>query len=265
MQGGSVLQICRAEPLVWDAIIPLSALYERPLIHETSPWLLINYAAAVRHQHHREAVIWYTRSLALLQQHINQGTADLMVALVSCILFIVIELLTGAAKVLSSCTNGVPDWFLVPRQQQPRLSPPWSPSSVVWERVFIETEATLCLAPTALAWTRNPEGKQPPFMFEMGVFLPPFITGLKCPFLELRCQAFRYMAQAPPVQRMFMCTPAAHMVAIRIGLEENPSNLPGTASEVYELLAQPGHIPLAQYRICNFSVSSVIDEEVKPS
>lgn len=152
---------------------------------------------------------------------------------------------------------------------------------MTYTSVFIETEAMLNfdqsvydayeskfaeiidLAPTAVAWTRSSEGKQPPFMFEMGVFLPLFITGLKCPFPELRRQALRYMAEAPPAQGLFMCAPAAHIVAILIGLEENPDNLPEKVSEVYELLAKPGHIPPAQYRTCDFSVSSIIDEEGK--
>jgi hypothetical protein len=60
-----------------------------------------------------------------------------------------------------------------------------------------------------------------------------------------------------------MCTPTAHIVAILIGLEENPDNLPGKVSEIYELLAKPGHISAAQYRICDFSVSSAMDEEGK--
>ncbi|KAJ5592867.1 hypothetical protein N7537_009771 [Penicillium hordei] len=383
---GSVLQICRVEPLVWDAIISLSALYERPPIHETSPWLLLNDPAVVRHQYHREALVWYSRSLALLQQRIDQGTADLVVALISCILFIAIELLQGSrrgAQVLYKqgaqlifgasstststiaalepifrrlgtwvfITNGlseeawglhlaVPDERftsteearnvlcsivaemkaldidskayirrptdgqlhemsgLVARQQHLKTR------LVEWYRlftylqsihgsnidgatalllmtytsVFIEAEAMLNfdqgvydayesefaqiidLAPTAVAWTRSSEGEQPPFMFEMGVFLPLFITGLKCPFPELRRQALRYMSEAPPAQGLFMCTPAAHIMAILIGLEENPDHLPGKVSEVYELLAKPGHIPPARYRTCDFSVSSVNEE-----
>ncbi|CAI7588091.1 unnamed protein product [Penicillium glandicola] len=387
--GGSVLQLCRVEPLVWDAIISLSALYERPPIHETSPWLLINDPAAVRHQYHQEALVWYSRSLALLQQRINQGRADLMVCLISCILFIAIELLQGSRKgaqilykqgaqlifgASSTATstiaavepifrrlgtwvfiaNGLSEenWDLhlavsderftsteearnvlcsivaemkalnidskayihqttdgrlhevselVARQQRlktrlaqwyrlfTQLKPIHDPNIdgatalllMTYTSVFVETEAMLDfdqsiydayeskfaqiieLAPTAVAWTRSSEGKQPPFMFEMGVFLPLFITALKCPFPELRRQALRYMAQAPPAQGMFMCTPTAHIVAILIGLEENPDNLPGKVSEVYELLAKPGHIPPPQYRTCDFSVASVMDEKGK--
>lgn len=343
----------------------------------------------MRHQYHREALVWYSRSLALLQQRISQGTADLVVALISCILFIAIELLQGSrkgAQVLYKqgaqlifgasstststiaalepifrrlgtwvfITNGlseetwglhlaVPDERftsteearnvlcsivaemkaldidskayirrptdgqlheisgLVTRQQRLKTR------LVQWYRlftylktingsnvdgatalllmtytsVFIEAEAMLNfdqgvydayeaefaqiidLAPTAVAWTRSSEGKQPPFMFEMGVFLPLFITGLKCPFPELRRQALRYMSEAPPAQGLFMCTPAAHIVAILIGIEENPGNLPGKVSEVYELLAKPGHIPPARYRTCDFSVSSAMDEKGK--
>ncbi|QQK47906.1 Multicopper oxidase, copper-binding site [Penicillium digitatum] len=366
---GSVLQICRVEPLVWDAIISLSALYERPPIHETSPWLLLNDSAAVRNQHHHEALVWYSRSLTLLQQRINQGTADLMVSLISCILFIAIELLQGSrkgAQVLYKhgaqlifgaastapstiaalepifrrlgtwvfITTGMSDesWnyhLAVPDERltstegarnvlysivaemkaldvdskaymrrtaegQPHeyhlftSLKPMHVSNVdgatalllmTYTSVFIEAEAMLSFdqgvydayefefaqiidwAPIAIAWTRSSEGKQPQFMFEMGVFLPLFITGLKCPFPRLRRQALRYMTEAPPAQGLFLCTPAAHIVAILIGLEENPDSLPEKVSEVYALLAEPGHIPPVQYRTWDFSVASVMDEK----
>ncbi|KAJ5612196.1 hypothetical protein N7510_005390 [Penicillium lagena] len=382
---GSVLQICRVEPVIWDAIISLSALYERPPIHETSPWLLMNDPAAVRHQHHREALVWYSRSLAVLQQRIKQGTAELMVSLISCILFTAIEILQGnskAAQILykqdaqlmvsatSTATSTITtlepifrrlgiwifiangsseaNWdlhvaviderFTLIQEARNVLSElkalnidskaylrrtaddqPHEVSELVarqqglktrlahWYRlftylesmrgsnidgatalllmtytsVFIEAEAVLNydqavydvyeskfaqiinLAPIAVAWTRSSEGKQPPFMFEMGVFLPPFITGLKCPFPELRRQAVRYMGEAPPAQGLVVCTPAAHIVAVLIALEENPDNLPGQFSQVYDLLAKPGYIPPAQYRTCDFSVSPVMDEEGK--
>ena len=150
---------------------------------------------------------------------------------------------------------------------------------MTYTSVFIEAEAMLSFdqgvydayefefaqiidwAPIAIAWTRSSEGKQPQFMFEMGVFLPLFITGLKCPFPRLRRQALRYMTEAPPAQGLFLCTPAAHIVAILIGLEENPDSLPEKVSEVYALLAEPGHIPPVQYRTWDFSVASVMDEK----
>ena len=386
---GSVLQVCRTQPVVWDAIISLSVLYERPPIHETPPWLLMNGPAAVRDRYHREALVWYSRSLALLQQRINQGTADLMVSLTGCILFIAIELLQGngkAAHILykqgaqlivgatpteastiailepifrrlgtrAFIANGlseeiwdlhlsVPDERftsleearnilcrivvemkalnidckayirrtadrrlleiseLVARQQRlkTRLAE-WyrlftylnsmhgsnvdgatalllmthtsvfieaevmlNPNQGVYDAYKSEFAQIIDLAPTAVAWTRGSEGKQPGFMFEMGVFLPLFITGLKCPFPELRRQALRYMGEAPPAQGLFMCTPTAHILAVLIALEENPDFLPGQASQVYDLLAKPGHVPPAQYRTCDFSVSSVMDEEGK--
>ncbi|KAJ6111000.1 Protein of unknown function DUF3468 [Penicillium sp. IBT 16267x] len=102
---GSVLQICRMEPAIWDAIISLSSLYERPPIHDASPFRLINNPAEVEHSYHREALIWYSRSLAAMQQRINQGVADLMVSLISCILYIAIELLQGNRKAAMNLTS----------------------------------------------------------------------------------------------------------------------------------------------------------------
>lgn len=386
---GSVLQVCRLEPVIWDAIISLSALYERPPLHETPPERLISEPAAVRHCYHREALVWYSRSLSLLQQRINQGMADLTVSLISCVLFIAIELLQGnrkAAQILYNqgarmmvsalsaptptiaalepifrrigtwvfVTNGVSDecWELdldvpdkcfvsigearnvlcgivaelktlnidskahlrltgdsrlheVPeldaRKQRLKsrlhqwhhlftLLQPVQDTSVdgattllmmTYTSVWIEAEACLYAdqsvydsyehefsqiinwAPTAVAWTRSSDGKQPPFMFEMGVFIPLFITGLKCPFPQLRRRALQYLWEAPPAQGLFMCVPAGHIVATIIGLEENPTFIPQQASDVYDLLAQPGHIPAPENRTYDFNVSSSVDEEGK--
>jgi hypothetical protein len=385
--SGSVLQICRVEPVIWDAIISLSVLYERPPIHETILWLLINDPAEVRHEYHRDALVWYSRSLALLRQRIDRGTVEPMVALISCILFIAIELLQGnrkaaqvlyknGAQMMTDATSttvvsamfrrlgtsvlvanesleetqvlhlALPEGYftsiqevrdvlysivaetktlnidskayirrtaygqlhkvseLLARQQRlkTRLAQ-WnrlfshfksmhgsnvnidgaiSTLLMIYTSVFIEAGAMLSfdqgiydtyeyefaqiidLAPSAVAWTRNSEGKQPPFMFEMGVFLPLFVTGLKCPFPELRRQALRYMVDAPPAQGPFMCTPAAHIVALVIELEENPDTFrPGKVSQLYDLLARPGHIPPAQHRTYDFSVSSVLAAEGK--
>lgn len=95
---GSVLQICRLEQAVWDAVISLSALYERPPISDSPPASLIESPAAVQHNYHREALVWYSRSLAALRQRIHRGVVDVTVSAISCILFIAIELLQGNQK-----------------------------------------------------------------------------------------------------------------------------------------------------------------------
>ncbi|KAJ6120969.1 transcriptional regulator family: Fungal Specific TF [Penicillium sp. IBT 18751x] len=384
---GSVLQFCRREPVVWDAIISLSALYERPPVHETPPEQLINYPAAVKHCYHHEALVWYSRSLSRLQQRINQGVADLTVSLISCVLFIAIELLQGnrmaaqalyrqgarmMVSALSAPTttsaalepifrrigtwvlimNGASDvsWDLnlaVPdesfasieeardvlcgimaemkalnvdckaylrmtgdarlhevsdlatRQQhlKSRLSQwsrlftslePVQDTSIdgatalllmTYTGILIESEA--CLnpdqsiydsyeyefaqivnwAPIAVAWTRSSDGKQPPLMFEMGVFLPLFVTGLKCPFPLTRRKAIQCLRESPPAQGFFMSVPASHIVSIIVGLEEDPAFLPKQASDVDDLLAQPGRIPEPENRTIDFSVSSGSDKE----
>jgi len=56
---------------------------------------LINNPADVRHDYHQEALVWYSRSLAALQRRINQGIADLTISMISCVLFIAIELFQG--------------------------------------------------------------------------------------------------------------------------------------------------------------------------
>jgi hypothetical protein len=381
------LQVCRLEPVVWDAIISLSTLYERPPLHEASPEQLLNDPAAVKQCYHHEALVWYSRSLSRLQQRINQGMADLTVSLISCVLFIAIELLQGnrkAAQALykqgaqmmvsaltaptptitaleaifrrigtwvlimngesdecwdldlavpdatfvsidqarnvlcgivaemkalnvdckaylrltgDSCLHEVPD--LVTRQHHLRsrllhwhrlftcLEPVQDTSVdgatalllMTYTGVFIESEA--CLnpdqsvydsyeyeftqivdwAPIAVAWTRSSDGKQPPFMFEMGVFLPLFITGLKCPFPQLRRRAIQYLRESPPAQGLFMCIHSSYIVSMIVALEENPTFVPQQNSDVFDLLSKPGHIPAPENRTCEFSASTGLDEE----
>ncbi|KAF3397889.1 hypothetical protein F1880_006132 [Penicillium rolfsii] len=385
---GCVLQTCRMEPAVWDAIISLSALYERPPLHETPPFWLINSPAVVRSRTHREALVWYSRSLSILQQRINQGTANLGVSLISCILFIAIELLQGNRKAacglykqgaqlminadrgpwitnLTSIFRRIGTWVFIndgttnegwslnmtvpsgrfasidearnilcgivaemktldnatklhwkqtaetrehqalalktQRDHLRRQLDQWhrlfmsfkssdtfdsqdtlgsvdGPSALLfmtYKSVLIEIETILSTdeaaydgyelefqhileyASTAIAATRSPDGAQPPFMFEMGVFLPLFITALKCRFPQLRRHALRLMLEeAPPAQGLFMCGPAAHVIAVIVALEENPSITTEHPLEVCQFLKEPGCIPPSWSRVWDFSVSS---------
>ncbi|KAH8690324.1 hypothetical protein BGW36DRAFT_69800 [Talaromyces proteolyticus] len=88
--GGTVLQICRSQPLIWDAVISLSALYEHKHTMESSRTKL-----GPRNYINEQALSWYLRSLATLQANIERGSADLDVSLISCTLFIIIEVLQG--------------------------------------------------------------------------------------------------------------------------------------------------------------------------
>lgn len=94
---GTVLQICRVEPAVCDAIVSMSALYELPSVagclspDPAGPVLL----KRSQHESHRRALAWYSRSLRAMQERIESGQAGRSVALVSCSLFIVIEILQG--------------------------------------------------------------------------------------------------------------------------------------------------------------------------
>ncbi|KAJ5682811.1 transcriptional regulator family: Fungal Specific TF [Penicillium macrosclerotiorum] len=388
-----VLQICRMEPAVWDAIISLGALYERPPVQETPPFRLINDPATIQHAYHHEALIWYSRSLATLQARIDQGTADIGVSLISCLLFIAIELLQGnrnaaltlykqGLRLMAStdrtplgsiirpifrrmgtwasirhgfCENSdslnlaIPiqrfasidearnvlceivaemiglntatkehwhqvtgsheydspvlmarkeqlerrlhDWYRLFMSLEPthtlgsgemtkKIDGAKALLLMTYLSVLIEVQTTLDLdqtaydsyelefsqilvhASTALAATRRPDDKQPPFMFEMGVFLPLFITALKCRYPRIRRQALRLLWEAPPVQGLFMCEPAAYVVAVLVALEENQTMIrPPAESEINALLLQPGSFPGQRDRVWDFNVSSEMNED----
>lgn len=81
---------------MWDAIISVSALFEGPepfpdfvSLRPKNPQILT--------QNHRDALSWYSRSITSVRQHIERGVIDVFVGLVSCVLFICIEALQGAA------------------------------------------------------------------------------------------------------------------------------------------------------------------------
>lgn len=94
---GIVLQTCRSEPAIWDAIVSMSALYESP--PKPKPQFMLETSGPTndetRTERHHEALGWYSRSLTSLQQKVNQGTADMVVVLVSCAIFSIIEVLQG--------------------------------------------------------------------------------------------------------------------------------------------------------------------------
>ncbi|KAL2824315.1 hypothetical protein BDW59DRAFT_87890 [Aspergillus cavernicola] len=98
---GTVLQICRSQPAVWDAIVALSTLYEHPPPIEGLPTYQIedtDRLPSPRSESHREALTWYSRSINRVQRQIQRGVADYTVAIVSCVLFICIEMLQGNVK-----------------------------------------------------------------------------------------------------------------------------------------------------------------------
>ncbi|KAL2841678.1 hypothetical protein BJY01DRAFT_7590 [Aspergillus pseudoustus] len=98
---GTVLQICRSEPAIWDAVVALSTLYEHPLHLGSRPTYQIDETDRVPFPHsrsHREALTWYSRSLHKIRNQIGQGVAEHTVALVSCVLFLCIEILQGNVK-----------------------------------------------------------------------------------------------------------------------------------------------------------------------
>ncbi|KAJ6160512.1 Protein of unknown function DUF3468 [Penicillium chermesinum] len=361
-----------------------------PPIYEASPVQLLNDAASVQLPHHREALEWYTRSMSALQRRIDNGGADLTISLISCILFIAIELLQGnrqaalaltreGAKMMTSVTTGNPsghgsitahgfllsvikpifrrlsawvyikqggraeNWGVVQAIQNEKIStlvdarnvlcsisaemksfnletkrywcrPPqdrlqeapsliakqaeiqtsltsWYSSFLLLSSasgtsgddgfrayllmtylgVFIEIQTLLDPdqasydayeaefaqiikhAPMAIESTRDADGKQPPFTFEMGVFFPLFITALNCRIPHLRRQALRFLWDAPPAQGLFLCGPAANIVAMVVALEEDPTSI-ADDSAVRKMLASPGRVPPSENRIWEFGV-----------
>ncbi|KAJ5963404.1 DNA repair protein rad10 [Penicillium vulpinum] len=91
-----VPQVCRYEPAVWDAIITISALFEYAK-KSPNPVLQGRDSQISLTQNHQDALGWYSRSVSAVRQRIEQGSVDVFVGLISCVLFICIEAIQGNA------------------------------------------------------------------------------------------------------------------------------------------------------------------------
>lgn len=94
-------------------VISLSALFEHPQYSDEPYRGLkggpnISQRPPVTHQNHRLALLWYNRSLSKLRVRLEQGQGDPSVALISCILYICIELLQdNVTEVLQLYHHGI--------------------------------------------------------------------------------------------------------------------------------------------------------------
>lgn len=82
----TVLQLSRSEPAVWDAVIAISALYETP-----TPSL----DPVPKGGEKNEALSWYSRSMMSVRKLIEQNRANQEIAIVTCVLYICIEIMQG--------------------------------------------------------------------------------------------------------------------------------------------------------------------------
>ncbi|RDW60506.1 Zn(II)2Cys6 transcription factor domain-containing protein [Aspergillus mulundensis] len=81
---GTVLQMCRTEPAIWDAIAALGTFYEQPPpIRRIATYQVedTNQLSRPGSGTHREAFAWYSRSLKRLQRQIERGAVSHAVAL----------------------------------------------------------------------------------------------------------------------------------------------------------------------------------------
>lgn len=92
-------QICRSEPAVWDAVIAISALFEHPdqcrdFTFLRSPHGRSQPLSTIQ----QNALAWYSRSISSVRSQIDRRGADPYIALISCILFICIEMIQGRVE-----------------------------------------------------------------------------------------------------------------------------------------------------------------------
>lgn len=136
---GQVLQVAQSEPIVVDALLAISILYEHPQFMKsfyppgdpdksTDPKYQ-NGVVNIAHpafsrppidQHHASALMHYNRAMRRFKERMNEGTATPLLALLTCALFICTEvirdnvfgglvLFTQGIKLLKY----VPTWCLI--------------------------------------------------------------------------------------------------------------------------------------------------------
>ncbi|KAL4960527.1 Zn(II)2Cys6 transcription factor [Aspergillus stella-maris] len=403
---GTVLQICGSEPAIWDAVVSLSTFYENPPPLGGLPTFQIedtDRLPQLRSQQHREALHWYSRSLHKLQDQIANGVADHAVALVSCVLFICIEILQGNVKAalvlyhqasqlmglaamtvgkidpaimpilqrigtIAAIVNGgmplpdrrlksvsqyatfrdlagaraalyavVVDWktFDCDAQRATQESPVsipdtdpgldlrlrqvdlerrllfWHehfstmPEVVAYNRgknqtkpLFVDMQAhthgitasltmtyqsililvrtrlattescydeynndfaaVVSHAPSALAATKSAaNGRQPPFVFDMGPGMSLLITVVKCRSPSIRRQALRYLRQAPPLQGMYFSHSASDFLAAIVTVEEMGASCPTDELHLANVLAREGRLPKESERVFQLQIAAL--------
>ncbi|KAI9046234.1 C6 finger domain protein [Aspergillus affinis] len=107
---GIVLQLCRSEPAVWDAIIAVSALYESPDHPVEGVGAAMVRPAMTKSvaRHHREPMGWYFRSMAGMKDRIGRNRASAFLCLVTCVLYLCLENMQGhAVEALQLFEQGV--------------------------------------------------------------------------------------------------------------------------------------------------------------
>jgi hypothetical protein len=82
-------QLSQSEPMIWNAVLAISSLYEHPHV-SPYPVELVGVLPVVD-PHHHQALKWYNKAISRFKIHIQQNPHDSSLALLSCILFICIE------------------------------------------------------------------------------------------------------------------------------------------------------------------------------
>lgn len=91
----TVLQLSRADVIIWDAVLALSRLIQYPqygYVYDMS--IVSKYEKPpINHPDHIRALKWYNKSLTTLRQRLTSGQVSSTIARVSCVVYICIECL----------------------------------------------------------------------------------------------------------------------------------------------------------------------------
>ncbi|KAL9619107.1 MAG: hypothetical protein Q9160_006284 [Pyrenula sp. 1 TL-2023] len=87
----TVPQFCQSEPIIWNAVLAVSELFEYPQSDDHFAVEIPKQNRPVTNEHQRTALVAYNRALARFREIADAGTTSLPLAITSCMLFICIE------------------------------------------------------------------------------------------------------------------------------------------------------------------------------
>lgn len=86
-----VPQLCQSEPIIWDAVLAISTLFEHPQYDASIMLDLPGDRPPPTNQHHQLALVAYNRALSRFRGLSEPGLSALPLAIISCVLFICVE------------------------------------------------------------------------------------------------------------------------------------------------------------------------------
>ncbi|KAK5134557.1 hypothetical protein LTR08_006342 [Meristemomyces frigidus] len=244
---GYVLQIAHSERYVLDSLVAISTLYEHPqyLVYfasseseyhpgESGMKVPDVRTASDKEQtldsHHADALKSYNRAMRTFRQSIESGEGTPLLALLSCVLFITIEIIRD--DVAAALTLWLKGSGLLKQFANLKLEGLEQQLFVAIREIFVRLSVSAGTFGHPLPILQHAEvyvdavGNDHIFTFEMGAVAPLYIVASMCRIPSLRRKALQLLARAPRKEFMWGATSTAQLIVRLIAIEEENIDIP---------------------------------------